>query len=48
MYWLTRSVTQKADPTVLPHGPHMAARATDAMKARLLRLTQRNASNADN
>lgn len=41
MYWLTRSVTQAADPTVLPYSELMQARALEAARARLLRLATR-------
>lgn len=44
MYWLAREVTQKPDPTVLPHAEHMSARATDAMQARLLRIGAQRAA----
>lgn len=37
MYWLTSSVHQKPDPTVLPHDEQMAATAVGAIKTRLLR-----------
>lgn len=43
MYWLTPSVLQRPDPTVLPYPEQMQARATEAITARLLRLTQRQA-----
>ena len=43
MYWLTPSVDQEADPTVLPHGEQMAARAVGAIKTRLLRPAIRQA-----
>lgn len=45
MYWLVRQVTQRADPTVLPHAEQMSGRAIDAIGARLLRLTD-NGGNA--
>lgn len=41
MFWLTRSVTQAADPSVLPYSEHMQARALEAARARLLRLATR-------
>ena len=43
MYWLTPSVTQEADPSVLPYGEQMAGRAVAAIKTRLLRLSDRPA-----
>jgi hypothetical protein len=43
MFWLTPSVDQDADPSVLPYAEQMAARAVQAIKTRLLRLTVRNA-----
>jgi hypothetical protein len=46
MFWLVKKVTQRADPTVLPHGEQMNARAAGAMEQRIVRLVQR--SNAGN
>lgn len=43
MYWLTPSVTQEADPSVLPYGEQMSVRATDAIKNRFARLALREA-----
>ncbi len=42
MYWLVKEVDQKPDPTVLPHEEHLAARVTDAIRTRMLRLTHRS------
>ncbi len=43
MYWLVRSVDQEADPSVLPYGEQMTARAIAAMETRLTRLAVRQA-----
>ncbi len=43
MYWLTPSVTQDADPTVLPYAEQMSGRAVGAIKTRLTRLAVRKA-----
>lgn len=41
MFWLVKSVTQRPDPSVLPHKEHIAARVVGAIKARLARLASR-------
>jgi len=42
MFWLTPSITQRADPSVLPHDEQMAQVASDAVKKRMIRLALRN------
>lgn len=41
MFWLVRSVTQRADPTVLPYPEQMSLRAVQAARDRLLHLATR-------
>lgn len=43
MFWLVKSVSQPADPSVLPHGEQMSARAVGAIKTALLRPALREA-----
>ncbi len=43
MFWLVRSVTQRADPSVLPYDEQLASAATGAISARFTRLALRRA-----
>lgn len=43
VFWLVRSVTQQADPSVLPYAEQMNARATDAMRDYLIMVARRQA-----
>ena len=43
MFWLVRSVTQRADPSVLPYGEQMSAAAVSAIRGRFSRLALRRA-----
>lgn len=41
MFWLSKHVYQKPDPTVLPYEEQMTLRAVDAINARFVHLAQR-------
>lgn len=43
MYWLTPSVYQRPDPTVLPYNEQMSNRAVGVIRDRMTRLALRNA-----
>lgn len=40
IFWLTHSITQRPDPTVLPYVEQMSATAIDAIKTEMLRLAR--------